>query len=150
MTTRRLFSYLFLSLAVGASPQLSTAGEPGDARARREAATDYAGFIERLRARGASVEIEGEAEQPFLSVTGKMIKIDGEDVQVFQFSSPAAVETQAARISRDGGTVGTNKIQWIDSPHFYKQGKLLVLYVGDDDKALKALESVLGPQFAGK
>ena len=150
MTPRLFPGYLCLCLAVAAAAQLPTFGEPGDAPARREAANDYAGFIERLRARGATVEIEGEAEQPFLPITGRMIKIDGEDIQVFEFPNSAAVEAEAARISRDGETVGTAKIHWIGSPHFYKQGRLLVLYVGDDDKALKVLESVLGRQFAGK
>src|ERR1051325_8444588 len=149
MTLRLLSGCISLLLAV-ATTQLPTSGAAADAPARREAATDYAAFIAHLRAGGASVVTQGEAEQPFLSVTGKMIKIDGEDIQVFEFPNSAAVEAEAGRISRDGATVGTTKIHWIGSPHFYKQGRLLVLYVGDDDKALKVLESVLGRQFAGK
>ena len=79
-----------------------------------------------------------------------MIKLHGEDVQVFQYPNAAAVEAEAARVSRDGSTVGTTKLHWIGPPHFYKQGRLLVLYVGDESKVLKALEAVLGRQFAGK
>ena len=112
--------------------------------------TDYASLIDSLRAGGISAEPAGEVDQPFLSVTGTMIKLHGEDVQVFQYPNAAAVETQAARVSRDGSAVGTTKLHWIGAPHFYKQGRLLVLYVGDEDKVLKALEAVLGRQFAGK
>ena len=112
--------------------------------------TDYASLIEKLRTAGLSVEVVGEVDQPFLSVTGTMIKLQGEDVQVFQYPSAAEMEAQAAPISRDGTAVGTRKIHWIGSPHFFKQGKLLVLYVGNDDKVLKALEAVLGRQFAGQ
>jgi hypothetical protein len=112
--------------------------------------TDYASFIDKLRAAGVSVEAAGEVEQPFLSVAGKMIKLYDEDVQVFQYSSAAEMEAQAATISRDGMAVGTRRIFWIGPPHFFKQGRLLVLYVGDEGKVLKALEAVLGRQFAGQ
>ncbi len=79
-----------------------------------------------------------------------MIKVRGEDVQVFQYFNAAAADAQGALVSRDGDAVGTTKIHWIGPPHFYKKGKLLVLYVGDNDKVLKALEAVLGQQFAGR
>ena len=79
-----------------------------------------------------------------------MIKVLGEDIQVFQYSNAAAAEAQAAQVSLDGSAVGTTKLHWVGPPHFYKKGKLLVLYIGDTDKVLKALEAVLGRQFAGK
>ncbi len=79
-----------------------------------------------------------------------MIKVHGEDVQVFQYSSTAATDAQAAPVSPDGSAVGTAKPHWVGPPHFYKKGNLLVLYVGDNDTVLQALEAVLGPQFAGK
>jgi hypothetical protein len=78
-----------------------------------------------------------------------MIKIHGEDVQVFQYANAAGVDAEAAPISGDGMAVGTRKIHWIGSPHFFKKGRLLVLYVGDNDKVLGSLEALLGQQFAG-
>jgi len=89
-------------------------------------------------------------EQPFFSVKGKMIEVQGEGVQVFQYLSAAEADRQAALVSPSGSTIGTTKVHWIGPPHFYKKGKLLVLYVGDDDKLLKALEAALGRQFAGQ
>lgn len=79
-----------------------------------------------------------------------MIKVGGEDVQIFQYADAAATEAQAALVSPDGSAVGTAKLQWIGLPHFYKKGKLLVLYVGDNDRALHALEAALGRPFAGQ
>ena len=114
------------------------------------AVTDYPSLVKSLRALGAGATAVGEVEQPFFSIKGSMIKVHGEDVQVFQYSSAAEMEAQAAPISRDGSGVGTRKIFWVGPPHFFKQGKLLVLYVGNDDKVLKALEAVLGRQFAGQ
>ena len=113
-------------------------------------ATDYASLLGDLRTAGVRAEPGGEVEQPFLSIEGKMIKIGDEDVQVFQYSEAAQADAQAALVSPDGSTVGTSKIRWIGSPHFYKRGKLLVLYLGDDAKVIKALDAALGRQFAGK
>ena len=112
--------------------------------------TDYPSLIASLRASGARVEPSGDVEQPFLSIKGRMIKVHGEDVQVFQYASAAAADAETAPISRDGTAVGARKIHWIGSPHFYKKGRLVVLYVGDDDRVRRTLEAALGRQFAGK
>lgn len=111
---------------------------------------DYAGLIKSLRAAGASVERRGGVDQPFFSVNGKMLKVRGEDVQVFEYSDATAAEAQAALVSPSGSAVGTTKIHWVGPPHFFKKGRLIVLYVGDNDKVLNALEAVLGRQFAGR
>jgi len=111
--------------------------------------TDYPSLIKSLRALGAGATAAGRVDQPFFSIPGRMIKVHGEDVQVFQYANPAAADAEAAPISRDGRGVGTSKIHWIGSPHFFKKGKLLVLYVGDSGKVLGSLEAVLGQQFAG-
>jgi hypothetical protein len=110
---------------------------------------DYAGLIKSLRAAGAPVERRGGVEQPFFSVDGKMVEVHGEDVQVFEYSDAAAAEAEAALVSSSGSTVGTTKIQWVGPPHFFRKGRLIALYVGDNGRVLKALEAVLGPQFAG-
>ena len=112
--------------------------------------TDHASLVKNLRAIGAGAEAAGDVEQPFFSITGKMIKVYGEDVQVFQYANPAAAEAEATPISRDGMSVGTRKIFWVGKPHFFKMEKLLVLYVGDNPKVQKMLEALLGKQFAGQ
>jgi len=131
----------------GAKLFAANQAEPGKSRAP---AMDYAMLIERLRAGGASVEPAAKVDQPFFSVAGRVVKVHGEDVQVFQYPNAAAVETESARVSRDGRAVGTTKPHWIGPPHFYQQGRLLVLYVGDEDKVIKALVAALGRQFAGQ
>ena len=130
--------------------KLSVPLQPQQAELPAEPATDYASLIDDLRTAGVGVEPEGKVDQPFFSVEGRMIKIGGEDVQVFQYSHAAAADAQAALVSPDGSAVGTSKLHWVGSPHFYKKGKLLVLYVGDDDRVLKTLDAMLGRQFAGK
>ena len=89
-------------------------------------------------------------EQPFFPVSGRLMEVHGEEVQVFQFADAVEVKAQAARISPTGTAIGTTKVQWIGPPHFYRTDRLLVLYVGGSGRVLKALETVLGPQFAGQ
>jgi hypothetical protein len=112
--------------------------------------SDYPSLIKGLRALGVGATATGKVDQPFFSITGRMIKVHGEDVQVFQYANAAAADAEAVPISRDGRAVGTRKIHWIGSPHFFKKEKLLVLYVGDNDRVLGSLEAVLGQQFAGQ
>lgn len=138
----------------------SLAGIPGcagDASAQRPSASassgqtvDYRSFIDRLRALGAHVESSGEVEQPFFSVSGEAITVDGEHVQVFAYDSAGAADAEAALVSPDGRTVGSSKPHWIASPHFFKKDRLLVLYLGDNGAVLKRLEAALGRPFAGK
>jgi hypothetical protein len=113
------------------------------------AVTDVDGLVEALRATGATVEMAGEVSQPFFSVEGRVMKVNGGDVQVFEYESEAAASEEAALVSSDGGTVGTTSVTWVATPHFHKAGRLIVLYVGDDDAVAGALEDVLGPPFAG-
>ncbi len=56
----------------------------------------------------------------------------------------------ADTVSADGSSIGTTMMTWVATPHFYKAGKLIGLYVGDDSNVLGILEEVLGPQFAGR
>jgi len=123
----------------------SRQGEPRSPRA-----TGYASLAANLRAAGASVRLGAKVDQPFFPVSGRLIEVHGEDVQVFEFADAAAAKAQAAPISPTGTTIGTTKVQWIGAPHFYRKDRLLVLYVGDSERVLKALETVLGPQFAGR
>ena len=38
---------------------------------------------------------------------------------------------------------------WIAPPHFFKSGRLIVLYIGEEPRLLQGLAHILGPQFAG-
>jgi len=52
-------------------------------------------------------------------------------------------------ISNDGTEIGTSVIRWMDMPHFYTKGKIIVLYVGQNPEIKNLLESLLSQQFAG-
>jgi len=107
-------------------------------------------LIDNLRANDATVYPEGEIEQPFFSVTGVSIQVNGASVQVFEYNSAEDAVADASLVSLDGSSIGTSMPFWVDDPHFYYIERIIVLYVGDDPAIEELLESVLGSQFAGR
>jgi hypothetical protein len=108
------------------------------------------GLLNTLKKAGAQVELGDSVEQPFFSTPGWIVKINGADVQVFAYKSAEVMEADAAQISPDGGSIGTNMVSWMAPPHFFKSADMIVLYVGEDASILELLKSALGEQFAGR
>jgi hypothetical protein len=114
-------------------------------------ALSYTALIERLRGAGAAVTPAGEVQQPFFSVTGKMLEVNGEDVQTFEYTTTIMADLDARQVAPDGTAVGKAiHIGWVAPPHFYMSGRLIVLYVGSTNETLTLLRNVLGSQFAGQ
>lgn len=132
-------------------PDGNHSGKRRFARAPRNASSsDYLHFVARLREAGASVRTTRErVQQPFFSVSARIININDEGVQVFIYSNPSIADEQAKLISPNGMTVGTTKPSWMAPPHFFQNGKLLVLYVGANESVLKVLQTTLGSKVAG-
>ena len=114
------------------------------------AVEDQASLIAALEAAGATVEMGEPISQAFFSPEGSIIKVNVADVQVFEYESVEAMESEASQVAPDGGSIGTSMVHWVDTPHFYKAGRIIVLYVGSDEEILGLLEDVLGSQFAGR
>ena len=122
--------------------------------------TDYISLVDNLRAAGATVEPAGEVSQTFFAVPGQAITVNGGTVQVFPYADEAAASAAAAGIAPDGGTIRLTpaaggaarvvSISWVATPHFYRSGPLIVLYVGDDPAVTAVLTAVLGAQIAGR
>ena len=147
-------------LVIFAAPETFARGEPvhvnAGSRAQqaslrpRRPAKNLNDLINRLRAGGRKVVRGGKVSQPFFSVGGRIIAVDGEQVQVFQYASANATEREAKAVDPQRSAVGTSMPMWVAPPHFYKSGRLIVLYVGQSSPVIIALERALGAQFAGK
>ena len=107
-------------------------------------------FVAAARSAGATAESAGTVSQVFFEPEGKVVSIDGQDVQVFEFAGEEEVDAAVQSISQDGSSIGTSMVTWVAAPHFYKGGRLIVLYVGEDGGVIEVLDQVLGPQFAGR
>ena len=112
--------------------------------------TDLARLIQELRGSGAAVNLSKERiSQPFFSARGRVIHVNSQAVWVFSYVNATAAEKDAGKISSDGMTIGHSKPSWLGTPHFYRQPRLIVLYLGDDSSVIAILTRVLGQQFAG-
>ena len=111
---------------------------------------DWASLMTALQAAGATVEVGDSITQDFFTPEGHILTVNGADIQVFEYETAEAMESEAAQVAPDGGSVGTSMMMWMDAPHFYKMGRIIVLYVGSDSTVLNLLTEVLGPQFAGQ
>jgi len=98
--------------------------------------SSYTQLSNDLRNAGADVETGSDINQPFFSVPGRIMSVNGADVQVFEYATRDEAQT-------------TSMVMWVAAPHFYTSRALIVLYVGDDEEVLALLAGSLGSQFAG-
>ena len=147
-----LMALLALSMLSVACAAQGVSGAPVDSAVSSESngVEDQSGLIEALQAADAQVEMGDSIEQAFFSVPGQILKVNGVDVQVFEYESAEAMGTEASQVSEDGSSIGTSMVNWVEAPHFFRSGRLLVLYVGEDAVVLDLLKGVLGKQFAGR
>lgn len=153
---RALFVCLLLLLLL--TPSLETFGQRRGTKARRRQVSaqpsgsqkTLKSLINELKAAGMRIGRAGGVSQPFFSVKGHVITINGEQVQVFEYAKVEKAEMEAKMVDATGSSVGTNMMTWMAPPHFYRRGRLIVLYVGSDSSVINTLTSVLGPQFAGR
>ena len=110
---------------------------------------DYDSFIDALEKKGITAKVVEILDDSSFSVPTIVISVNGENLQVYEFSSATEAQNAALLVSEDGTEIGTSIISWIDTPHFYTQGDIIVLYVGHTQEMLNLLESLLDKQIAG-
>jgi hypothetical protein len=120
--------------------------------------TDYTSFIEALETAGFDIR-QGDrtgGDGPFsLTEPGRSVYIDGVRVATYAYPSEEALDRFRSGVTDHGYGVpvgeapGVAHVDWVDPPHFYAAGTLLVLYVGEEQHTLEALDLLIGPQFAG-
>jgi len=125
-------------------------------------------FVDDLLDSGASVQIGESTDHsgkisPFLANTKNNIKVNGENVNIYEYNNEALADEDAARVNLDGS--GYHRVDetgegrsvswsWVGYPHWYKKDRIIVIYVdvsrGSNLTVRNLLESILGLQFAGK
>ena len=148
---RRLLLLVFLLASAYALNACGWQAETSGPEAEVQGVMDLTGLLDGLRSAGATAEVVDTITQAFFSPEGVFITINGEeDIQVFEYENTEAMESEAAQVTPDGSSVGTSTMMWVDAPHFFKSGRILVLYIGSNSAILDLLDTVLGPQFAGR
>jgi hypothetical protein len=113
-------------------------------------------LIEDMRATGLTVELTEQLVDHGFVIKGKQVLVNGAPIFVYEFTDVAAAETASAGVSADkysmtitrseGGVTVEVHSDWIETPHLYKKGRLIVIS-GDNSDVLNALDAVLGPQL---
>jgi hypothetical protein len=79
-----------------------------------------------------------------------LIKLLGEEVQVFEFPTEQAAQIVMEAISRDGSPIATTLVTWKAAPHFFHSQVLRVIFVGESHRVINEFEDLLDPQFSGR
>ena len=121
--------------------------------------TDYSSFLDYLRDSGASIKEQGETSWDlFYYAKRRIVEVDGIHIQVYEFATTQDMEVNASGVSRYGtqitkdwgdGMISSVFVNWIGSPHFYKAGQIIVIYVGNNYAIISLLQNGFGKQFAG-
>lgn len=114
---------------------------------------DHVSFVDNLRARGLTVTPVDSVVQPFLTGDGTVLAVSGAGIrptqlQSFQYESAQAAAADAATITPECNP-RHSVVSWLGPPHFYRAGRVLVIYVGSDPAVTGLLTDLLGPQFCG-
>ena len=104
-------------------------------------------LVQTLRGAGAMASTVGHFEQPFFSVRGVIVEVEGVSLLVMEYPSEAARWLEARQIAPDGMLIGTRPVTWANSPNFWTWGKTIVLYLGEDTRMVSLLNKVLGPRL---
>lgn len=110
---------------------------------------DFASLVDGFEKNGITVKVVETLDDSSFFVPTLVIKANDEMIQVYEFSSGIEAEAASEIVSKDGTEIGLSVIRWMDEPHFYNKGKLIVQYIGHNPETLSLLESLLGNQFAG-
>ncbi|MBF6592255.1 MAG: hypothetical protein IVW57_17220 [Ktedonobacterales bacterium] len=136
---------LLLALALGFTTQAS--------------AMSYGGAADALRAAGATVQDNGTGTSAFLRGADHRLTVNGESVDVFEYATTFSAGLDAGRIGADGTTISGGFgpfggqaaiVDFIAPPHWFAQGRVIVLYVGRSTTLVALLTKVFGAQFAGQ
>jgi hypothetical protein len=104
-------------------------------------------LVDDLTAAGREPIPAGTLEQPFFDVAARVLTVNGEDIQVFEFADVQTRQTAEDTITAGGSVIGTSQITWVDIPNFWSRGRILVLYIGQNEELIDLLDEVIGQRI---
>lgn len=145
-TAIRLRAIPFIVALALLSAELTACGKPVPA------ADSIETLSKSLTAAGLSVQdlaMPDRIDAGLFNTTSALITASREKVLAYEFSSEAEAEAAASKVSPDGSGIGLKYVNWRATPHFYRRGKLIVIYEGEQKLMTDTLSAALGPRFAG-
>lgn len=101
----------------------------------------------------AGLRVNGPLDNDFLSaryfsIPGVQFDVSGEMVLAYEFDTDDEVTTQRELVSPDGWGIGSKYINWTVGPNYYQNGRLLVVYDGEEQAVLETLNLAMGQPFS--
>lgn len=140
----------FLLVAVAAFPIIAIACSGGG---EIEPADSYVSLSVALESAG--MKVGDQSENKFLfagqfSIPGVEVVASGQEILAVEFATLEKAEAQAALVSEDGYGIGLKYVNWIDTPQFFRNGKMIVIYDGSQSLVTDTLITAMGERFAGE
>jgi hypothetical protein len=109
-------------------------------------------LVATLQRTGLPITFEGRAAGDWWGVgfVGARYDVYDDQLFVYEWQTVSGAETAAALIRGRGNQIGGFDISWTDVPHFYRRGRIVVLYLGRRERILKLLRGTLGPVIGGE
>jgi hypothetical protein len=103
----------------------------------------------------AGMKVGERVENNFLfaglfTVPGIEVVASGQEILAFEFATLDEAAEQAALVSPDGYGIGLKYINWVDTPQFFMNGKMIVVYDGSQSLVTETLTTAMGERFAGE
>jgi hypothetical protein len=140
---------LFIGLGVGTGwtardGDASAAGRPSRAVRTEPTLKSLDDVVATLRRAGLTVEVTDQTvTQPFFAVPATIVRVNGQDLQVFIYGSVAARRADSDQISPDGTQIGTSIISWVAQPHFVAAANVLTLFVSNDEALARQIAAAI-------
>lgn len=96
---------------------------------------------------GAVVRTIGTTTGYPFSVGATRVEVDGHEVLIYEYRDVAEREADASAISEGGDVVNGEPADWTGTPRFWADGRVLVVYLGDEESVAQRLTEVLGPML---
>lgn len=97
-----------------------------------------------------SLSFSHNYQMDMLSGTKRFIQYNNETIVVYDYTSTEDMEKDLSRIDKTASIVGNSMVEWASTPHFYKNDTSIISYVGENREIVRALNKLLGSQFAGR
>lgn len=107
---------------------------------------DLIGFVDLLTEQGARVvELDpGDRLIPWFGGTQHRLCVDDQTVWVLEYPDPASRRRDSDGVADDASRIGPGYLEINGRFRVWAEGRLLVLYLGLDDKIVRRISDVLG------
>lgn len=87
-----------------------------------------------------------------IMINGKQVILYDTEIVIYSYKNIEDMEKNASLVNEDASIINKEhpiQVEWPKTPHFYKKGKIIVQYIGEDERIINDLNEIMGEQFAG-